>query len=119
MTDLSITVTVLPAGDGMCSVLRLAGEADLTCTGLRDALTAEVARRPRLLLVDMSAVTFIDSGATQMIIAAYQVFNHEGGTLALVSPAPAVARVLQLTGVSELITVYGSVDEAVTSAGRP
>jgi anti-anti-sigma factor len=119
MTDLSITVTVLPAGDGMCSVVRLAGEADLTSTELRDALTGEMAGKTRLLLVDMSALTFIDSGATQMIIAAHQVFRREGGTLALVSPTPAAARVLELTGVSELITVYGSVDEAVTSAGGP
>ena len=119
MTDLSITMMVLPAGDGMCAVVRLAGEADLTSTGLRDALAAAMAGRPRLLLVDMSALTFIDSGATQMIIAAYQVFRREGGTLALVGPAPAAARVLELTGVSELITVYGSVDRAVTSAGRP
>lgn len=117
MTDLSIAVTVLPAGDGVCCVVQLAGEADLTSAGLRDALTAQMARGPRLLLVDMSALTFLDSGATQMIIAAYQVFRHEGGTLALVRPSPAAARVLELTGVSRLITVYGSVDEAVTSAG--
>lgn len=117
MTDLSITVTTLPAGDGVCSVIRLAGEADLTSAELRDALTAQVAGQPWLLLVDMGALTFIDSGATQMIIAAYQVFRREGGTLALVRPAPAAARVLELTGVSELIPVYGSVGEAVTAAG--
>lgn len=117
MTDLSIAVTVLPAGDGVCSVVRLAGEADLTSTELRDALTAQMAGHPRLLLVDMSALTFIDSGATQMIIAAYQVFRREGGTLALVRPAPAAARVLELTGVSKLIPVYGSLREAVASAG--
>ncbi len=118
MSDLSVTVTVLPTGDGVCSVVRLAGEADLTSTGLRDALTAAMARGPRLLLVDMSALTFIDSGATQMIIAAYQVLRHEGGTLALASPGPVVARVLELTGVSGRIAVYGSVDAALTSAGR-
>ncbi len=119
MTDLSITVTALPAGDGVCAVVRLAGEADLTSTGLRDALAAQITTRPRLLLVDMSALTFLDSGATQMIIAAYQVLRREGGTLALVRPAPAVARVLELTGVSRLIIVHGSVDEAISSAGHP
>lgn len=119
MTDLSIAVTLLPAGDGVCVVLRLAGEADLTSAGLRDTLTAQIACKPRLLLVDMSALTFLDSGATQMIIAAYQVFHREGGTLALVRPSPAAARVLELTGVSQLITVYDSLDAAVASAGHP
>jgi stage II sporulation protein AA (anti-sigma F factor antagonist) len=116
MTGLSISVTALPSGDAACSVIRLAGEADLTCTPLRDALAAEMAGGHRLILVDLSALTFIDSGARQMIVAAYQVFRREGGTLALVRPAPAVARVLELTGVSEVIRVHGSIDE-VTSDG--
>jgi anti-anti-sigma factor len=116
MADFLISVTVLPAGDGMCSVVRLTGEADLTTTSLRDTLTDAVARKPRLILVDMSALRFIDSGAMQMIVAAYRVFRGDGGTLALVHPTPAVARVLELTGVSELVTVYDSVDAAITSA---
>ena len=29
MPELLISVTVLPAGDGVCSVMRLAGEADM------------------------------------------------------------------------------------------
>lgn len=113
-SGLLITVTTLPAGDGVCSLMRLVGEADLNTTELRDALAAELAGRPRLLLVDMSALTFIDSGATQMIIAAHRVASRESGALALLSPADAVARVLSLMGVDQLISIYGSVDEAVT-----
>jgi anti-sigma B factor antagonist len=111
MTDLRISVTVRPAGHGAYSVMSLAGEADVSTTGLRDALTAQVAQgKPRLLLVDLTAV--------QMIVGAYQVFRHEGGVLALVRPAAAVARTLGLTGVSQLIAVYDSMDEALASACR-
>ena len=113
MSGLSISVSALPAGDGACSVLSLAGEADLTCTELREALTTEVARKPRLLAVDLSALTFIDSGALQMIVAAYHVIRRDGGTLALISPLPAVARVLELTGISEMIAVCASIEAAV------
>lgn len=117
MTGLVISVTTLPAGDGACSVVCLAGEADLTTTELRDALTTEIAvSKPRLLLVDMSALTFIDSAAMQMIIAAQRVFHRDGGTLALVNPSSTVSRGLRLTGVDEVIAVYGSVDEAIASA---
>ena len=52
-----------------------------------------------------------------MIIAAYHVFRREGGTLALVRPGPAAARVLELTGVSKLTTVHGGVDEALSAKG--
>lgn len=117
MAGLMISVTTLPAGDGACSVFALVGEADLTTTELRDALTTEIAAgKSRLLLVDMSALTFIDSGAMQMIIAAERVFRGDGGTLALVNPSSTVGRALELTGVDEVIAVYGSVGEAITSA---
>lgn len=118
VTSLEISTAVLPAGDGVCSVVRLAGEADLTSTALRDALTAEVARKPRVIAVDMTSLRFIDSGAMHMIVAAYQVFRREGGTLMLVNPAPAVARVLDLSGISEIIPVYGGLDKAVASVGK-
>jgi anti-anti-sigma factor len=65
----------------------------------------------------MTALSFIGSAAMQMIIAACQVFRHDGGTLALVHPASTVAWTLGLAGVSQLITVCGSVDEAISSAG--
>jgi anti-sigma B factor antagonist len=115
----SFSVTVRPAADDMCTVVQLAGEADMTTTALRDALSAEVARKPRLLLIDMAALTFIDSAATQMIVAAHQALRREGGTLALVHPGPAVGRVLELVGVGRVIPVYGSAREAMTTAGPP
>jgi anti-anti-sigma factor len=113
VSGLVISVTALPAGDGVCSVVRLAGEADVTCGELRDALASAVAARPRVIAVDMSSLTFIDSGALQMVVAAYRVIRAEGGTLVLVSPSGAVARVLELTGVSAMMTVCGSAEEAV------
>jgi anti-anti-sigma regulatory factor len=33
----------------------------MSCIELREALTVEVAKKPRLIVVDMSALTFIDS----------------------------------------------------------
>jgi anti-anti-sigma factor len=117
VTGLSISTEVLPAGDGVCSVIRLAGEADMTTTELRDALAAAVAEKPYMILVDLTALTFIDSAATQMIIGAYRVLFHEGGKLVLIHPSPTVFRTLELIGVTRLITIFDSVDEAVTSAG--
>jgi anti-sigma B factor antagonist len=118
VTGLSISTDVLPAGDGVCSVIRLAGEADITTTtALRDALAAAVAKRPHMILVDMTALTFIDSAATQMIIRAYRLLLPEGRRLVLIHPTPTVARTLELIGVNRLISICDSVDEAVTSAG--
>lgn len=118
MTQLSISVTEWPAGDHVCSLVRLAGEADLTDTSLRETLAAEIAAGRRRLLVDMTALTFIDSGAIQMIVSAHHVLRAEGGTLALVHPSPAIVRILAVLGVDQVIRVFDSIPEAVTSSGN-
>lgn len=64
----------------------------------------------------MSALTFIGSAGMQMITGAHRVLREVGGTLALIHPAPAVARVLALLGVDKLIHVYDNTAEALTSA---
>lgn len=51
-----------------------------------------------------------------MITGAHRVLREVGGTLALIHPAPAVARVLALLGVDKLIHVYDNTAEALTSA---
>jgi anti-sigma B factor antagonist len=115
MSALSISVTVREFGAGTCVVVYVAGEADLTTTALSDVLTAEAAKKPDLLLVDLSALQFIDSTALRMIITAHLHVQRDGGTLALVHPAPVIARVVQLMGVDQLMPVYDSVDEAITT----
>ena len=111
MTELSVSISAEEGADGTRTVLRLAGEADLTTRALAEVLGAEAAKRPRLLVVDMSALTFIDSAALHEIVRAHRKLRADGGLLALVSPTPVVARILQLSGLDQVIPVRASVDE--------
>jgi anti-sigma B factor antagonist len=117
MSELVISVTVPDSGAGACTVVRVAGEADLTTTSLSEVLTAEAEKKPGLLLIDLSALRFLDSTALRMIIAAHLRVQRDGGRLALVHPAPPVARVVQLMGVDQLMPVYDSVDQAIAAVG--
>jgi anti-anti-sigma factor len=58
---------------------------------MAEAFDAEVARRPRLLVVDLPALRFIDSSALSVLMRSYRALHRDGGTLALVDPPPAVA----------------------------
>lgn len=110
MTELSVSVSAEGA-DGSCIVLRLAGEADLTTRALAEVLTAEAAKKPRLLLVDVSGLTFIDSAALHEIVRAHRQLRADGCLLALVSPSPRVTRVLQLSGLDQVLPVRSSAQE--------
>ena len=92
-------------------MLRLVGEADLTTRALAEVLTAEAAKKPRLLLVDMSGLTFIDSAALHEIVRAHRKLRADGCLLALVSPSPIVARILQLSGLDQVLPIRASAQD--------
>ncbi len=113
MTELSISVTAQPAGNGYCTIVSVTGEADVTTSQLGDVLAEEVASKPSILLIEMAALQFMDSSALRTITQAHQRLQRDGGVLALVHPVGAVARVLQLTRLDQMMTVYDNVDEAI------
>ncbi len=115
MTEFSISVAAQAVGSESCTVVSVAGEADVTTRQLGEVLTEETARKPRLLLVEMGALQFIDSSALQMIIQAYQRMERDGGVLAVVHPTSAVDRVIRLTGIDQLISVYDSTEQAIAA----
>jgi anti-anti-sigma factor len=92
--------------------MRLAGEADVTTGALAEALSAEASKKPRLLLVDLSALTFIDSAALHQLVRAYRKVGADGGRLALIGANGAVARVLQLSALDQVLPTYASAEEA-------
>jgi anti-sigma B factor antagonist len=92
--------------------MRLAGEADITTHALRETLDEECSKKPRLLVLDVSRLTFIDSSALTVLVQASKKLAQDGGGLALVDPAPTVARLLRLTEIDQVLPVYASVEEA-------
>jgi len=95
------------------TLVELVGEADVTNSdALRDVLDAEVAKEPRTLIIDLSGLRFMDSSALHALLRVNRSLDRQGGVLALVSPQPAVAKILRLTTADRLIPVFGSVAEA-------
>ena len=112
MTELSVSVSAEDGASGPRSVVRLAGEADITTQVLSEALDAETAKRPRVLLVDASGLTFIDCSALHEIVRAHRRLRASGCLLAIVAPSKQVARILALTGLDTVVPVYATAEEA-------
>ena len=84
------------------AIVSVHGEIDLCCgPAIRDALSAAQQDSPDVI-VDLSGVTFMDSTGLNALIGAYRR-APEGGSLAVVGAPPAVRRVFDLTGLSELL----------------
>lgn len=92
------------------------GDFDLAnVRALRSALHQAVdAGHP--VIIDLTDVTFADSTAIAAIVGAYKKAQSTGTRLQVVALSTSmVRRVLDLTGITEVLTPYDSVDAALTS----
>src|SRR5579859_7164944 len=73
---------------------------DLDVTGAADAETAITAlmTRGQRLIIDMSALGFMDCGALNALLRVQGLARHGGGDVALAAPQRIVLRLLALTG---------------------
>ncbi len=94
----------------------LAGDCDLAVSArLTEALLTAVGRAP-LVVVDLSALDFLDSSGVHGLVTAHHSAQGRGGRLVVVNPTGTVATVLDITGVGALLS--GPVDEPAPRAER-
>jgi anti-anti-sigma factor len=98
-------------------VLTLAGESDFANgRQLRDELVSQLSRGARRLIVDVSELDFMDSTGVNVLVAVRAALLARGGSLVLVAPQRLVTRVLGAMRADQLITVYGTVADAVAAS---
>lgn len=88
------------------------GEIELaTAHELSAALDERIRGSCGPLVVDLSAVDFLDSCGIHCLVRARALLGREERPLAVVCPSGNVRRVLELTGIDELVALYDSSDE--------
>ena len=104
-----LVVSVEP---GDVTVLRCAGEIDIS-TGpiLEDGLRQAYAAGGDLVL-DMSAVSFMDSTGLGLFVTAAKACTGAGTRIGIAGAAPIVVKVLTVTGLIKMLPVWDSVEDA-------
>jgi len=104
------------AGGGV-PVVTVPEEVDITnAPGLRAALLQAAADGSRTLVVDMTRTRFCDSAGLRVLVDAHKRALAAGGALLLAVPAAAVLRVLEITGIDQVIPHFASLEDAVAHA---
>jgi anti-sigma B factor antagonist len=99
-------------------VVSPAGELDaFTAPELRSELHGLLADvSAKRLVVDLTAVTFLDSSALGVLVGALRRLRERGGELHVVQPRPTVRRIFELTALDAVFTLHASRDEALAAA---
>lgn len=95
--------------DARAVTVRLAGEVDLAAaprveSAIEDALAGEEGVD---MMIDVDAVTFLDSTGLRVLVAAHARCAGEGRSLTLVNPSIAVSRILEITGLGQTLLADG------------
>jgi len=96
-------------------LLKLEGDVDLArCATIRKRLLGAVAQG-KDLLVDLSAVTYLDSSGVASLIEAMQVANKNGTALRLFAASSQVMRVFELARLDQVFPMHSDLDAALAS----
>jgi anti-sigma B factor antagonist len=90
--------------DGDVYAISLSGELDLATAGrLQRELERVEASDARSILLDLSGLTFMDSTGVRLMLNTYARSRADSDRLTMLRGSPAVQRVLELTGVVDLL----------------
>jgi anti-anti-sigma factor len=86
-------------------VIRAQGDIDLDCAPRLEAVLGEaLADEPSRVILDLEAVTFLDSSGLRIIVDAQKKARAAGSTLLIEGMSAAVERVLEVTDLLQSLT---------------
>lgn len=93
--------------------IKLRGEIDHhSAVSVRSSIDDMIRRfRPSTLVIDMSAVDFMDSSGLGLIMGRYAVMKELGGKVSVADPTPATEKIMRLAGMERILEI--------TRAGEP
>lgn len=102
------------------AVVSVSGEVDVaTCGLLRGALLRVVTdENYRGLVVNLAGVTFIDSTGIGVLVGVWRRVRATDGGLTVAMPSRQVQSVLNATGLTKVLSVYGNEEDAVQGCLR-
>lgn len=87
--------------------IHIRGEIDHhTAAGIRQGIDATLfEKRPKKLILDLSAVSFMDSSGLGLIMGRYSVMKELGGEMTVWNPSPETRSILTLAGMERLVRI--------------
>lgn len=95
---------------GGCGIVDVIGKIDRITDSLvlKSYINDLAEKNERIIALNLSQVTYIDSGALNVLIYSQNVLSKLGGKLILIEPNEYVYDVLNVVGFDKLITIYSS-----------
>jgi anti-sigma B factor antagonist len=97
--------------EGGFSVVELTGDVDLSCSPDARAAILNCLNQNKDVLVDLSAVSYIDSSGIASLVEGYQAAKKKSLKFGLVGVSDAAMSVLQLARLDKVFPIHATVEE--------
>ena len=99
------------------TIARLEGDLDIaTVPELRERLFGLLGPGVRLLIIDLSGVSFCDVAGLAVLIGTQRRATARGIIVRLAAPRPQVAKLLRITGLDHNFTICATLADALPTA---
>lgn len=103
---------------GQATVVSVVGSVDaLTAGEVAGFLGAQIGSGHTQLVADLSQVDFMSSAGLRAILATLKDARQHGGDLRLAAAQLGVEKVLKMSGFTNILKTFATVDEAAASFG--
>ncbi|MGH7736958.1 MAG: STAS domain-containing protein [Candidatus Tyrphobacter sp.] len=103
---------------GTTTIFRLWGSLDVaTSPSLKEALTKASAQGHHDIVVDLTQVDFLDSTGLGALMGAHRRAVESEGRLSLIVHEGPISRLLTITGLSRIFSIFASSDDALARIG--
>jgi anti-anti-sigma factor len=96
-------------------IVAIRGDLDVVTGPEFDEYLTRARRKHDHIVLDLSAVDFMDTSALAVIVGHWKELTAAGGTLTLAGPRYRYTKSLWITGLADRLPLYDSVDLAVTA----
>lgn len=95
---------------GESLVVHIGGEIDHhSAVNVRTEIDERIlSERPARVLLELSAVDFMDSSGLGLIMGRFALLKKYGGSLSVLDPSPAVMKMIKLAGMERMVTILRS-----------
>jgi len=101
------------------TIARLEGELDIATTpALRERLLSVLSPGVRLLVIDLSGVSFCDVSGLAVLIGTQRRARARGIIVRLAAPRPQMAKLLRITGLDRSFTICATLAGALPAECR-
>jgi anti-sigma B factor antagonist len=119
MSHDELSIDLKSEREGETLVFALRGSLDLaTSPTVKAALSDAIERGESKLIVDLRQLEFLDSTGLSVLIGAHRRAAERGGSLRLVVSEGQILRLLTITGLVAVFSVYHSKEDATNDRDR-